>query len=172
MKFNTKKIVLMGLFVSLLVIANILTIQIIPPYFVLSFVLTISFFVGYYLGSIEGTIVCFLGDFIGCIIHPLGPFNILVSLSCCMMGLIFGFNKNKTNILKIILTFLIVTIICTCGLSTLGLWLIYGFGKKTFFAYLWVRLPWQLINSVINCIITIIIYKILKRSKYDNNLYA
>ena len=37
-KVNTKKITLMGLFVSLLVIANILTIQIIPPYFVLSFV--------------------------------------------------------------------------------------------------------------------------------------
>lgn len=172
MKINTKKITLMGLFVSLLVIANILTIQIIPPYFVLSFVLTLSFFVGYYLGSIEGAIICFLGDFIGCIIHPLGPFNILVNLSCCMMGFIFGFNKNKTNILKIILTFFIVTLICTCGLNTLGLWLFYGIGKKTFFAYLWVRLPWQLINSIINCIISIGIYKILKRSKYDNNLYT
>ena len=105
MKINTKNITLMGLFVCILAIANILTIQIIPPYFILSFVLTISFFVGYYLGPIEGAIVCFLGDFIGCIIHPLGPFNVLVSLSCCMMGFIFGFNKNKTNILKIILTF-------------------------------------------------------------------
>mgnify|MGYP007077613122 FL=1 len=89
-----------------------------------------------------------------------------------MMGFIFGFNKNKTNILKIILTFFIVTLICTCGLNTLGLWLFYGIGKKTFFAYLWVRLPWQLINSIINCIISISIYKILKRSKYDNNLYT
>ena len=108
MKITTQKIALMGLFVGLITLANIFTIQIIPPYFVLSFVLTISFLAGLYLGPIEGFIVCILGDLTGCIIHPLGPFNFLVNLASGIMGLIFGFNKNKTNIFKILLTFLIL----------------------------------------------------------------
>lgn len=170
---NTKKIALMGLFVGLLMLANIFTVQIIPPYFVLSFVLTLSFVAGWYLGPVKGFIVGILGDIVGCILHPLGPFNILVSLASGMIGLIFGFNHSKTNILKILATFLLVTLICTCGLNTLGLWLMYAATKKTFFAYLIVRLPWQLLNSTINCILSICIYKIFKRrTTYDNYLHA
>ena len=172
MKITTKKIALMGLFVGLITLANIFTIQIIPPYFVLSFVLTISFLAGLYLGPIEGFIVCILGDLTGCIIHPLGPFNFLVNLASGIMGLIFGFNKNKTNIFKILLTFLIVTLICTSGLNTLGLWLMYAVGKKTFFVYLLARLPWQLLNSAVNCTLSISVYEILKRRLYDNCIHS
>ena len=168
---NTKKIALMGLFVALIALANIFTIQIIPPYFVLSFVLTLSFIIGWHLGPIKGFLVCTLGDIVGCIIHPLGPFNILVNLASGMIGLIFGFNYPKTNSIKILCTFLIVTLICTCGLNTLGLWLMYAATKKTFFAYLIVRLPWQFINSIINYIISICIYNIFKRRKYKNYLH-
>ena len=90
---TTKQVALAGLFTSLLVIANTFTIQIIPPYFVMSLVLTISFIVGLFLGPIKSFIVCILADLIGCLIHPLGPYNVLVGLSSGMIGLIFGFIK-------------------------------------------------------------------------------
>ena len=90
---TTKQIALAGLFTSLLVMANTFTIQIIPPYFVMSLVLTISFIVGLFLGPVNSFIVCILADLIGCLIHPLGPYNVLVGLSSGMIGLIFGFIK-------------------------------------------------------------------------------
>ena len=164
---TTKQIALAGLFTSLLVIANTFTIQIIPPYFVMSLVLTISFIVGLFLGPIKSFIVCILADLIGCLIHPLGPYNILVGLSSGMIGLIFGFIKKieKPNMLTVINLYILVTLICTCFLNTMGLWLMYAVGKKTFFVYLSTRLPWQLITSGINCSLSIVAFKLLKKQK-------
>ena len=164
---TTKQIALAGLFTSLLVIANTFTIQIIPPYFVMSLVLTISFIVGLFLGPIKSFIVCILADLIGCLIHPLGPYNVLVGLSSGMIGLIFGFIKKieKPNMLTVINLYILVTLICTCFLNTMGLWLMYAVGKKTFFVYLSTRLPWQLITSGINCSLSIVAFKLLKKQK-------
>lgn len=170
---TTKQIALAGLFTSLLVIANTFTIQIIPPYFVMSLVLTISFIVGLFLGPIKSFIVCILADLIGCLIHPLGPYNILVGLSSGMIGLIFGFIKKieKPNMLAIMNLYILVTLICTCFLNTMGLWLMYAVGKKTFFVYLSVRLPWQLITSGINCSLSMILFKIISKTKINMYLY-
>lgn len=164
---TTKQIALAGLFTSLLVIANTFTIQIIPPYFVMSLVLTVSFIVGLFLGPIKSFIVCILADLIGCLIHPLRPYNILVGLSSGMIGLIFGFIKKieKHNMLTLINLYILVTLICTCFLNTMGLWLMYAVGKKTFFVYLSVRLPWQLITSGINCSLSVIVFKLLEKQK-------
>lgn len=170
---TTKQIALAGLFTSLLVIANTFTIQIIPPYFVMSLVLTISFIVGLFLGPINSFIVCILADLIGCLIHPLGPYNILVGLSSGMIGLIFGLMKKieKPNMLTVINLYILVTLICTCFLNTMGLWLMYAVGKKTFFVYLSARLPWQLITSVINCSLSMILFKIVSKTKINMYLY-
>lgn len=170
---TTKQIALAGLFTSLLVIANTFTIQIIPPYFVMSLVLTISFIVGLFLGPIKSFIVCILADLIGCLIHPLGPYNVLVGLSSGMIGLIFGFIKKieKPNMLTVINLYILVTLICTCFLNTMGLWLMYAVGKKTFFVYLSVRLPWQLITSGINCSLSMILFKIVSKIKINVYLY-
>ena len=164
---TTKQIALAGLFTSLLVMANTFTIQIIPPYFVMSLVLTISFIVGLFLGPVNSFIVCILADLIGCLIHPLGPYNILVGLSSGMIGLIFGFIKKieKPNVLTVINLYILVTLICTCFLNTMGLWLMYAVGKKTFFVYLSTRLPWQLITSGINCSLSMILFKIISKTK-------
>ena len=170
---TTKQIALAGLFTSLLVMANTFTIQIIPPYFVMSLVLTISFIVGLFLGPIKSFIVCILADLIGCLIHPLGPYNVLVGLSSGMIGLIFGFIKKieKPNMLTVINLYILVTLICTCFLNTMGLWLMYAVGKKTFFVYLSTRLPWQLITSVINCSLSMILFKIVSKTKINMYLY-
>ena len=169
----TKQIALTGLYTSLLFISNTFTIQIIPPYFVMSLVLTISFIVGLFLGPIKSFIVCILADLIGCLIHPLGPYNVLVGLSSGMIGLIFGFIKKieKPNMLTVINLYILVTLICTCFLNTMGLWLMYAVGKKTFFVYLSTRLPWQLITSVINCSLSMILFKIVSKTKINMYLY-
>lgn len=167
---DTYRIALAGMLLGLLVVANIMTIQVIPPYFVLSFVLTIAFCIGNAFGPLGGFSLCFLGDLIGCIIYPFGPYNILVGLSSGLMGLIFGFLHNKKiKIWYLICIFLIVTLICTSGINTLGLWLMYAASKKTFWAYLVARLPYQLINSAVNCLITTIMYKIIG-SKYEQKI--
>lgn len=154
-------VALQGMLLGLLVIVNIFTIQIIPPYFVFSFVLTVSFLIGELFGPIRSFYLCLLGDLIGCVIHPFGPYNALVGLSCGIIGLIFGFtHKRKMKIWQLICIFIMVTLICTSGLNTLGLWLMYSANKKTFWAYLIARLPYQLLNSIINCALSIIIYKL------------
>ena len=84
-----------------------------------------------------------------------------------MIGLIFGFIKKveKPNVLTVINLYILVTLICTCFLNTMGLWLMYAVGKKTFFVYLSVRLPWQLITSGINCSLSIVAFKLLEKQK-------
>lgn len=172
---TTKQIALAGLFTALLVIANIFTIQIIPPYFVMSLVLTISFIVGLFLGPINSFIVCILADLIGCLINPLGPYNVLVGLSSGMIGFIFGFIRKikKPNVLTIINLYILVTLVCTSFLNTMRLWLMYTVGKRTFFAYLTMRLPWQLVTSTLNCLLSIIACKIVDRNilKFNVHLY-
>lgn len=155
---KTKDIVYMGLFAAIAAAANIFTIQVFPPYFVISFVLIISFLIGVRFGPVYSFLVCFLGDLLGCIIHPFGPYNILIGVSNGLIGFIFGFLKNKkTTIWNTCLLFLIVTLFITSGLNTFALWLVYGLGKKTFWVYLSARLPYQILNSIFNCLLAVLL---------------
>ena len=63
--------------------------------------------------------------------------------------------------MKVALSTILTLIICTCGLNTLGLWLVYGMGKKTFIAYLFARLPFQIMMGAANAFLTALIIRVL-----------
>ena len=153
--------------------ANYFTINL-GPSFQVSFTITIGFIAGYLLGGGLGFVVAFFGDFLGCILMPFGPYNPFISIGTALFGLIPGviftyFKGNKY--LKTIICAIITLVLCTCLINTFGLWLVYGMGKKTFFVYLFARLPLQAINCVVNavicCLVVTIFPKVLPKNKFD-----
>ena len=75
------------MFTALAIAANSFTIPLTPSNSV-SFTIAISFIAGIYLGPISGLTVGYLGDLIGAIIHPMGPYNWFMALSCALTGFI------------------------------------------------------------------------------------
>ena len=63
-----------------------------------------------------------------------------------------------SKMLKLVISLVICTIVCSAGLNTYALWVLYGAKNgKTFWVYLWGRLPFQLINTVVNGILLAVI---------------
>ena len=83
-----------------------------------------------------------------------------------MLGFIPGFlfAYCKGNIyLKTVISFVLCFFIVTAGLNTFALYLIYGYGKKTFWAYLAVRVPFQLIGVAANLAVSLLLVRFLSR---------
>ena len=162
---NTQKIVYIALLTALCTAVNVLTYYPVS-YIAISFTATVCFLAGFLLGAKAGFAVGFIGDLIGAILFPQGVYNPLIGLASGLMGLIPGvvfdyFGGNRY--LKVVISAVLCLIICTSGLNTLGLYLIYGLGKKTFWAYLIVRLPWQVLVSAGNCALCILLAGILPK---------
>lgn len=170
---STQRLVYTAILSALSFIANYFTINL-GPSFQVSFTITIGFIAGYLLGGGLGFVTAFVGDFLGCILMPFGPYNPFISIGTGLFGLIPGviFSYFKGNkYLKTVISSILVLVLCTCIINTFGLWLVYGMGKKTFWAYLYVRLPVQAVNWVVNAvlcsIIVTILPKVLPKSKFN-----
>ena len=70
------------------------------------------------------------------------------------------FVKLKNNEIKLFVSILLCLVICTAGLNTLGTYLIYGIGKKTFLVYLGARFPVQCIMAAVNFVIVAALLKV------------
>ncbi len=176
-KITASKIATLGVLVALSTVTNMFSINIIPNLFALNFNHTVSFLSGAIFGPIFGFLSGVLGDLIGCIIAPKGPYNILITISSGLPGLFSGvaflfyakFVKKKSAIKLIALSFVVyvlITLLVTCGLNTYALWSMYSKGKKTFWVYLSVRAPFQLIVSAINLFLSTSISFALKNSLF------
>lgn len=157
----SRRLALAAVFTALATIANLFTIDTGLKYFMISFVAVPCFFAGVALGPASGFAVGMLADLIGALIHPLGPYNILIGISSGMLGLIPGavFRFLRGNVyLKAAISFALCLILCTAGLNTYALYIMYSKGK-TFFAYLGVRLPFQIIVSAVNCTLTVLLIR-------------
>ena len=139
----------------------------------ISLLATVCAVAGFLYGPKDAFIVGFMGDLITAIVLPAGPYNPLIGLASGLMGMIPALVLKKTgNIyMKIALSTIITLIVCTCGLNTLGLWLVYGIGKKTFVAYLFVRLPFQILvaggNAILTALIIRILLQVLPKNKFN-----
>ena len=76
-----------------------------------------------------------------------------------------GFVKIKNNEIKLLVSILACLVICTAGLNTLGTFLVYGVGKKTYLAYLGARLPVQCIMAAVNFVIIGILLRVKPLTK-------
>lgn len=137
----------------------------------LTFTYIPCFIAGIFLGPIAGFLVGFLGDLLGFLINSQGMAWIpLLTISSAFIGFIPGlvFKIKKLNIyFKLALSFLLVFLFCTCFLTTLGLYLIFAIGKKTFWVYFIGRIGPQLCFYSINCVIICIIYYPLKKYVFN-----
>lgn len=149
---KTKRIVYVALMTAVCAVMNIFTIPISNSVWI-TFTALPCFIAGYMFGCIDGFAVGFIGDLIGALIHPQGAYMPIIGLASGMWGfvpgVIFSYFKGNDN-LKAIISYLICFLLCTVFLNTFGLWLLYGIGKKTFWVYLWARLPWQSFNTLLN----------------------
>lgn len=163
----TLRIAYTALFTAMGVLFNVYTINPTKS-LAISFISIPALFAGILLGPLSGFAVGILSDLIGCIIAPHGPFMVMISISAGLFGLIPGviflFFRMHPH-LKIAISYLLSLIICTVLLNTLDLWITYNKGKTSFWLYLLPRLPWQLINSIVNWILATLLFVALKRAK-------
>ena len=90
-KFNTKKLVLISLFIALNVIVNFSAFEVTFASFKVTISITVCFFAGLFTGFIGGALTGLLGDVLGFLIMPPGfAFNPLLSLTSMFWGLIPG----------------------------------------------------------------------------------
>lgn len=163
----TVRIAYTALFTAIGVLFNVYTIN--PTRdLAISFISIPAMLAGIMLGPLSGFTVGILADLIGCIIAPHGPFMIMLSISSGLFGFIPGVIFLVFRLhphLKIAISYFLTLIICTCFLNTFNLWLVYASGKMSFWLYFVPRLPWQLINSVINWILATFLFVALQRAK-------
>lgn len=170
--FKTEKLAYVGILTALCTVVN--SFSFFPvSYISISLVATVCFIAGYLLGAKYGFIVGFIGDLIGAIVFPAGAYNPIIGIANGMMGFIPGFifeNFRGNKYLLLSISAVLTLIICTSGLNTFGLWLIYGLGKKSFWTYLWVRFPWQVVvavgNAILCGVLAILLPKILPKNKF------
>lgn len=163
----TLRIAYTALFTAIGVLFNVYTIN--PTRnLAISFISIPALLAGIMLGPISGFAVGILADLLGCIIAPHGPFMIMLSISAGLFGFIPGVIFLVFRLhphLKIAISYIITLVLCTCFLNTFDLWITYNKGKTSFWLYLVPRLPWQLINSVINWILATFLFIALQRAK-------
>lgn len=164
-KSFTIRLCYIGALSALATVLNIYTIPISGSNF-LSLVAFVCFAAGVLCGPLGGFAVGFIGDLLGAIIMPFGPYNPVIGIATGMLGFIPGFifTYFKGNMyVKTVISFFLCFLVCTAGLNTFALYLIYGYGKKTFWAYLFARVPFQLIGVAVNLAISLGIVKFLHR---------
>lgn len=154
---KTKRIAYVAVLTAICALFNVFTVPISKSVF-LSFTALPCFIAGYLFGYYEGFAVGFIGDLIGSIINPMGAYMPIIGIASGMWGfipgVIFSYFKGNDR-LKTVISYLLCFLICTVFLNTFGLWLLYGLGKKTFWVYLWARLPFQTIITLVNMFVAL-----------------
>ena len=143
-----KKLILAGLLLATTIVLNrFLSIK--TPILVISFSYIPIMLSAIMLGPWHTMLIAGFADLIGALLFPFGAYFVGYTISAVISGLIYGFFlyrkkefSNKSFILRLILSTLIVLIVCNCLLNTI--W-IYITTKEALFAILPTRLLKQLI---------------------------
>lgn len=103
-----------------------------------------------------------LADIIQYLIKPVGPYQPLLTLSCALMGIIYGIflYKNKTQIWRIIVSRVINSAVISTLLDSYFISILYG---KVFREYLTVRAVKNLILLPAEIIITVVVIQAIKK---------
>ncbi len=175
----TMRLVLTAVFVALSTVINSYATIRIGTQFKLSFILIVYFMSGYILGGGLGFIVGFAGDLLGWFIFPDGAYNPIIGISNGLLalipGLLFGIGRPFRReistvefIVKTVIAYLVGFVVCTVFLSSLGIWLYSSYiqGKYgTLIAWFIYRAGAQILNTLVNAILTALIFIPLKRTR-------
>lgn len=160
-KNAAKKIAYIALMTAFCVVANMLEIKLGSVQF--SLTILISGLTGMVIGGGAGFCACFLGDLIGFFLHPFGEYSPFIGISTGLMALFIGWafylfeQPQKGIYLKLGAACLLIFIVCTCGITTLYLNLVWK-KSMTFWEYLPFRLfvEGQIYNSLVNSVLVVL----------------
>lgn len=159
-----KKIAYLAVFSAVMVLVNAFSLDVTPA-FKISFTAAAAFLTGTLFGPVGGLAVCLVGDLLGCLVTGLVP-NPLILLASGLLGLIPGLIMThvKGNFYaKAVLSFALCLLVCTAGVNTLAIYLYYSSRSVSFFSYMLSRLPAQGTVMAVNCVLGILLAKIINR---------
>ena len=177
--FTVKRIAYTALFAALAVIANSFTVYL--PFMgassnAVSFNYLVCALAGIFLGPVCGGIVGGVGDILGWLINSSGgAFNVFITLGSVLLGVIPGLVHKIPKlppIVKILIAYAIVFVVCMCGVNTFGIWFYYIRGAKTYFVYLLGRIATQSIIMAINIVLTCLTYYPLAKYVFKDGMFA
>ena len=177
--FTVKRIAYTALFAALAVIANSFTVYL--PFMgassnAVSFNYLVCALAGIFLGPVCGGIVGGVGDILGWLINSSGgAFNIFITLGSVLLGVIPGLVHKIPKlppVVKILIAYAIVFVVCMCGVNTFGIWFYYIRGAKTYFVYLLGRIATQSIIMAINIVLTCLTYYPLAKYVFKDGMFA
>ena len=177
--FTVRRIAYTALFAALAVIANSFTVYL--PFMgassnAVSFNYLVCALAGIFLGPVCGGIVGGVGDILGWLINSSGgAFNIFITLGSVLLGVIPGLVHKIPKlppIVKILIAYAIVFVVCMCGVNTFGIWFYYIRGAKTYFVYLLGRIATQSIIMAINIVLTCLTYYPLAKYVFKDGMFA
>lgn len=165
---KTQKITLTSVLTALTVIANVFTFG--PDNSKISLMPASCFVAGYVLGPYLGFSVAFIGDLIAGIIAPQGAYNGIIAIASSLWGLVPGivYRYFKGNgYLKAVISFVVCFIVCSLGLNTLGMYLMYfrRSAKYTVYTYFLARLPIAACMIIINTGLSVLLIPVLEKIK-------
>ena len=175
--FTVRRIAYTALFAALAVIANSFTVYL--PFMgassnAISFTYLVCALAGAFLGPVCGGIAGGVGDILGWLINSSGgAFNIFITLGSVLLGVIPGLVHKIPKlppVVKILIAYAIVFVVCMCGVNTFGIWFYYIRGAKTYFVYLAGRIATQSIIMAINIVLTCLTYYPLAKYVFKDGL--
>ena len=176
-KFNSRKIVLIALFIALNVIVSFSAFEITFASWKVSLSITVCFFSGLFTGFIGGALTGLLGDVLGYVIMPPAfAFNPLLSLTSMFWGLVPGlvidlykviFRKKITlgvGVIICCISQLFLYVVVSLGINALILWQSY-YSSLNFFKFLVIeRLLPSTLNVFANLLLSITLFCAIYKS--------
>ena len=169
---KSKKITYIAIITAFTIIANAFLER---KFFGVQFSLTIfvSVLAGIVLGALPGFCACFLGDLLGFFLHPLGEYSPWIGIATGLMAVFGGLIVGRLPmpfkggaIVKILLASLLIFAVCTCGITTLYLNLVW-YKSLTFWQCLGTRLfvEGQIWNTLANTLLLLLLLPPLSKIK-------
>lgn len=125
------------------------------------------FIVGLLFGPLWSALAAGIADTLGALLIPFGAYNPGITFSMMVMGFIFGavfYNKKLEGTSLLLHTAVVagLNLLRNLFITTLALWYVYGAGR-TFWVYMWLRVPASLIISVVMMVLIPIVYKFVRK---------
>ena len=165
-KWSAQKIAFLAVLAALNVIAaEVLKFPIIPKVLELNFGFVPLAVAGMLFGPVPAMIVGAVGDIIGALIFTAGDFFFGYTLTAVLTGLFYGLflykpaADTKRQIIRILVSQLLVSLICFAGLNTLWAWMM-GYGRSQ--QYIVTRLT---VNAVAYPIYCFVLWLIIRYRK-------
>ncbi len=134
-----------------------------------SFKVTLIYFIwliaGAVLGPIGGGAVGFVSDVLGAIVIPMGAINPLLVLGNTAYGVIAGlcfkYTPSRSYVVKMLVTGVVCTVICTCLFNSFAIWVMFYKDMFSFWQYFAAKRAMQPLVAGINIFIAVAMIPLL-----------